>query len=712
VTPDAGVITRERRAIVRGPTVSLLEGFSKAATTISIVLIVVFQIAVNPDATPAMRAASAMALALGFAVGGRGGQLAVSTFITAAPLMASVLWRATGREGPVLDLIWLAGLAGALLRASSWLRWHLPPAWRVLLGGWALTLSLSWPVLVAREIGFDPRVLWDVGAINSWAMLGAPQVVSWITYLVLAQLLGLVWLEWLMTRLADTPLRVPRAAHALWFGTTIATLVAIYQGTVNLQFLNGSLWVAVRRAGATMLDANAYGVAAAFAAPVAVVAIWQWRGRIAPTLAIVVGGLNLTGMWMSGSRTALMCAAVGMAALVIASIWRRWSVAPQPAAALVTSETVPAHSRRRWIAVAILAAIIGSATIAAVSSQTVGPLRRVAQAPTTNGIVSALWSRYGYGTIAMRMVRDFPLTGIGIGGYQFMAPDYWRRMTGKTLALDSAQNWWRHELAEFGIVGAAPIFIWSGFAAWQLLRRRAVRDGVVAAVTLRGLLLALVVASLVQVPTQSPFVLLWFFFAVAWLAALVGLPALNAPGNLRTHRFAWCAVTVAAIVFSAGHLVLAAGRLSVLERARVDNREYVTGGYNLEPLDFGKFRWVPEHAHFLVPARNGVVIIRLWAQHPDIATHPVHVKLAGACGVIFDESLSNADPIALEVRLPPGVNALEFEAEASRTWQPSAFGGNDRRHLGVAIQTDFSYNGRQWRLSNMRRVNVASCAAR
>ena len=111
------------------------------------------------------------------------------------------------------------------------------------------------------------RELRDAGAINSWAMSTAAQVVSWMTYVVLAQLNGLLVLEVVVNRFARVPRRVPRVGHALWIGTTLASLVAAYQGTINLEFLNTPLWVAVRRAGATMIDANAFGLAAAVAGP-------------------------------------------------------------------------------------------------------------------------------------------------------------------------------------------------------------------------------------------------------------------------------------------------------------------------------------------------------------------------------------------------------------------------------------------------------------
>src|SRR5262245_6476896 len=100
-------------------------------------------------------------------------------WVVAALLSPAILRLVAHREGPVLDLFWMAGLSLSLVRSSSWSTWRLPARWRVFAGGWALIVSLAWPVLFARETGFDLRVLSDEGAINSWAQLTAPQVVAW-----------------------------------------------------------------------------------------------------------------------------------------------------------------------------------------------------------------------------------------------------------------------------------------------------------------------------------------------------------------------------------------------------------------------------------------------------------------------------------------------------------------------------------------------------
>jgi hypothetical protein len=74
-------------------------------------------------------------------------------------------------------------------------------------------------------------------------------------------------------------------------------------------------WASLRRATATMLDANAYGALAALAGPVAVISLAPLRLTAGPLLAGLALGINRLGLWMSGSRTALVCGIVGTLAL-------------------------------------------------------------------------------------------------------------------------------------------------------------------------------------------------------------------------------------------------------------------------------------------------------------------------------------------------------------------------------------------------------------
>ena len=657
--------------------VAVFERASRIALVASVAAIAVLQLAFHPDLTPALRWAGLAALAAGALIGALPSGAGVAVWIVAAPLAPAVLRRATGLEGPVLDVVWMAGLAGALLRAAPRPVWSLPPAWRLLLGGWALVLTLAWPIVAARELAFDWHTVRDEAAINSWAMLTAARVVAWSLYVVQAQLLALLWFDWLWGRFASDPAAPPRALHALWLGVTAASAVALYQGTVDLAFLSNDFWANERRAAGTLLDANGYGMLAALAAPVSA---WWLRARL--PLALAVFAVNAIGLWMSGSRTALACAVAGVLGLVASAVLvRRLGSLDQG------NQPRPVWGTSRVAALIVAAVLIVGAL--AVAGGAVGPLRRIADVPLSRGGVAELWRRGGYGTIAVQMLRDTPWTGVGPGMYHVIAPDYWRVMRQMTLPFDNAQNWWRHQAAELGALGAAPILAWSLLLAAGLLAA-APRERRGDAWLPRALLAGIGAASLVGMPTQNPVVLLWFFALVAWWArASTGAIA---EGRIPAHGARAVAVVLTTLVLlhAADTAMIARGWLSVPERAKRAQREYVVGAYALEPFAGSTlFRWTSGEARFTWTGPTRWMMLRLWVQHPDAVSTPVRVTLSTACQTLVNEEFRSSAPVSVGIELPEGASTLAATLRSSRTWQPAPEGKGDSRQLGAAVVAEF-----------------------
>ena len=463
----------------------------------------------------------------------------------------------------------------------------------------------------------------------------------------------------------------PRAVvHALWLGVTVASVAAIYQGWIDLTFLSTAFWANERRAAGTLLDANGYGMLAALAAPVA---FWCLRRRL--PLALAVLAVNGIGLWMSGSRTALVGAVAGVLGLAAAFV-------------LVRSRGSVDLPLGRRIAPAIVAVVIVAGALS-LATGTIGPLRRIAEVPLSRAGLADLWSRGGYGTIAVQMLRETPWTGVGPGMYHVIAPDYWRVSRQMTLAFDNAQNWWRHQAAELGVLGAMPVLAWSALLAAGVLLA-APRPGRSDAWLPRALLAGIGVASLVGMPTQNPIVLLWFFALAAWWGtASAGAVAEGRVNAGAGQALAW-SLLVLVVLHAGGTAVLARGWLSVPERARRAHRDYIVGAYDLEPLAGAtSFRWTGGNARFLWAAKTRWLLLRLWVQHPDAATSPVRVTVDSRCGAVVDAELKSAAPLSVGVELPEGMDMLEAAIRTSRTWQPSVRPPGDTRQLGVAVVADW-----------------------
>jgi hypothetical protein len=675
----------------------LLERISKTAAIASVLAIVVLQLIAHPDITPLLQVLAVAAFAGGWSGGRSPRTIALWTVLLV--VSPALLRLATGREGPVLDIVALAALAGALIRAVPWSRWQLPPLWSLAVGGWALTLALAWPVMIAREAGFEVDGVFNTSAITSWTLLTATQTVGWIGSVALTQLLALLWFDWVFAETAAAG-RPPAAVHGLWMAVTVASIVAIVQGFVDGDFLSTAAWAGPPvRATGTMLDANAFGAAANLAGPVGFIALRAGVIRGGWPAAAVVLGLNLLGAWLSASRTTLAIAAVGLAGM-------GWGL-------MQMRQERERHSFR-LAAVGTAAALVMVLLLTANS----GPLRRLFEMPGGRGLgdtgagavaTELLWRRGGYGTVAHQILREYPLTGVGIGSFHFIVADYYRVISNDDgLPFDNAQNWWRQVLAEFGLLGGAAPILWSILIACSVLRPPRAEPGAGPSdqeprppdvdYTLRGLLVGVGLCSLLGVPTQNVVVLFAFLAVLAWFIAppghrgaggetggrspMEGRLALNAGGIL---------FVVLALAYAGEHLLLAEGSLSETARAMRFQREYVGGGYALERDAEGTpFNWTDDNTTFLLPRTQPWLVLRLWADHPDLRSQPVRVTFGAQCGSFFETTLAGPERMTVGVQVPESYRAVDLKVTVSRTWRPAEHGGRDGRRLGVAIVHGFT----------------------
>jgi hypothetical protein len=650
--------------------VTTLDRLSKAAVALSILLIVALQMALHPDMTWLLRALISFSLIFGWLSGRMVGQRSHTMWLIIAPLAPAALLIVAHREGPVVDLVWMAGLTGALLRTQSWAKWSIPDGWKPLVGGWALTICLAWPVIVAREAGFTLDGLFDDGKLVSYyAQVSAPQAIGWTLHVALTQLLALLWLDLLCGLFAREPERTPPVVHGLWIGATIASVVALYQGAVDLSFLNTANFLAQRRATGTLLDANAYGMCAVLAGPIAFIAMRSTRLKQGTTIATLILIVNVIGMWMSGSRTALLAGIAGMIAVGAAS----WSTSSR-----VMRRVLPTAA----VAVAILAAVVLFA------GRAIGPVGRLLDLPQGAGSYwEELWARGGYGTAALMMIREHPLAGVGLGAYHVLVPDY-RVFVGLTMPFDNAQNWWRHQAAELGVLGGATLLAWSAVLIWKVLTGRTAPHQRFTGTAVRGLLIGLGLCSLLGMPTQSPLVLLWFMLLVAWLT--VAITNVDVP-FLYKHGVVVCsAAALLSVAYAATQVVVARGSLSVPQRALRAQRPLVTGTYSPEEGPAGEFRWTRREAHFYWPVMGRYVLLRLGLQHPDMRERPVQITVSTPCRTVLTLPVSSTEPITVGLEVPDKQPMVHWTVSVSRTFQPSDFGGEDRRQLGATVSAGFT----------------------
>ena len=583
---------------------------------------------------------------------------------------------------------WIAGLIGAMLATTDPTRWHLPEPWRAPLVAWVLVVAASWPVVWLRELDFVPSVVATAELVNNGD--GAPPdlVHLWVYSVVLTHGLGLLWLDWLCAtfprrdvarfqRVVLTPLAV---------GWGLATLAAAYQSFVDVSFVNPGHWAVLRRASGTLMDANPFGMLAALWGAIGVaLVLGRWRpssGRSTVVLAgfaALVLAVSWYGVWVSGSRSALLAGGI-----VFIVVLRRMI----PLAAL-------APRGRVAVAGLVVALLAGGALVATGSSMT-GPWQRLAITLPTASVASVrafgveLWGRNWYGTSAVRMIADSPVVGVGVGAFHVLVPDVAHQMGNGRLQPDNAQNWFRHQLAEFGVVGSLGWMIWVVLFLRLLVVGRPVDGAAAPAGIVRGALLALGLASLVGMPTQNTALALTFWTLVFWYMLLVEPCAARGVPRWIGGRAVWAGIWVLALAYVGGLGYVSWSDLRVPLRAQRADWDYSYGFYDPEPDGSGgEFRWAAGRAVAVVPVRDRWIELSAWTHHPDVREEPVELKV-WLDGTLFLHTRREArESIARATRIPERQQRVLIETWVDRTWRPNDYGEEDTRILGPGVRWRF-----------------------
>lgn len=578
------------------------------------------------------------------------------TFGLACPLLLAytapaLVMLATGSTEYQLIVVWLAVLAGPIVAGSDWRRWHTPERWTIALVAWAVILAITWPVIALREIDWSLIAARTLDTPNGIYAPAPPLSAGSVVLAALGQLLGLLWLDFLWTRFGARELARAERVVVLPLVASIALgcTVAVGQKTIDIGWLSTEPWPRLDRAAGLMLDANSFGTAAAMWAPLALAA--AWRLGLPTAAGAAVTALVAAGMWTSGSRTALLVAVVGVTAISTAVLWRSrsWQTRYAPLALLLAAAIV----------------VVGFTFRGSDESSPLARLMDTIPSAAEGGVPQLardLWDRNGYGVAAARAIAEHPWTGLGTGAFTLLSPEYFHLETGGLIPGDNAQNWWRHQIVELGILGAIPALAVSiGILAMLVIGTPTAGNRAVTTL-LRGTLTGVGLASLVGVGTQHPALFLTFMTIVFWLGALVGRPAPPEP-----PRAWWLAALVLAVVVVAGQAMSAVGALRVPHRAVTHGFGYGYGfsAPQADPVR-GQVRRTASHAVGVIPAEHAYFHVTLVAPQAS-AGEPVQIRLWRGRDLIVDQRVSGQEPIVRYIGVRPGEQRLMIEVDVSRT---------------------------------------------
>jgi hypothetical protein len=610
---------------------------------------------------------------------------AIALFL--AFLMPSIVLAMRGDYFVSYECVWVAVLMGAIAPRSVRAGWSFPDAWKASLVLWALVVALTWPVVALRELDFTPALLNLPRLPVSGAKVNAPAAITWICEVVGGVGIGILWIDWLFLVFKRDEIRFRRWILApLSAGWAVAVAVGIYQLFGDMGFLNNGLFASLQRASGTMHDANPFGVVAALGGP-AFVAAASLTGRPRDrAIASVAMAASWLGVWATAGRTAF-AAAVISSAFVAYGLWVR----------LVTGRRLGFRTRAMLGAAAALglAALVFVFLLAPASSGLPARVRSTLpgfSAASIAAFLAAMWNRDGYGMVSSHLIGQFPLFGVGIGSFHLLVPDYYFLLTRLGfLNADNAQNWYRHQLVELGLVGSIGWILW--VATFGRFVLGAAATGNFARTAVKGILVGAALVSLVGMPTQNVAVAVAFWTMAFWFVVL-------GPGGAGTdegkpHQIrgtVWAAMWLAVALSVAGTAYTARHRLRVPQRAAAVGWGYAYGFSDVDPIfDVGRpsVGWAGRHAVAVLAPTAPLVKLTFAVDRLNLARGPVDARVVCDGVMVLNERVTEPQPIVRLVKLREGETRMVLETWASRAVRLSDYGIGDRAERGLQVAWEF-----------------------
>ncbi len=615
--------------------------------------------------------------------------VALPIVLVAMFVMPSVYLRWLNYQNYGLEIIWILPLLGVILSGRDAWRWSLPLAWQWPLSAWALVVAVSWPIVFLREIDFAPWILPLARVSNSSIGISPWEAGLSVTYFAMGHMIGILWIDALWRWFGREPARFIRLVVApLAAAAALTSAVAVYQGLVDLNFLNSGFWAYMGRTAGTLGDANKLGMVAALLAPAAVVLA---RPIAAPWSFIVgIGGtvLAVAAVWTSSSRTGLAALAIGLLATAIAAA---------RAGLAVRRESPQPTGRARAIGVALgglalagllVVALSQSSTTTVVGRGLLGHVPFIGDRGLMNSLNEFIWERFGYGPAAIQMVREHPLAGVGTGAFHTLVHDY-GTLVHYDIPPDNAQNWMRHLIAELGLLGSVPWIWWCVVLVASLLAKMPMGGDRFATGVLRGALIAFGLASLFGMPGQAMPLIVTFWIFVFWFTTAKH----PQPGATETGWVGWSRRTMlltALLVVTHAGLTMADANGDLRPRHRAMQFDWFYR-YGLMDLDADPSggpgrRWTMKESLAVIPVHGKVLKFVGWIDHPDGDDRPVRVRVWADSALVYDADLKRSAAIHLDIPAKPGATHMVLQTWIGRTWRPTDFGRSDPRELGLSVR--------------------------
>jgi len=326
-------------------------------------------------------------------------------------------------------------------------------------------------------------------------------------------------------------------------------------------------------------------------------------------------------------------------------------------------------------------------------------------------ILSSIWtSRQPLWKPALLMLKDYPISGVGIGAFIIEVANYADKYNIKILAPESAENYFLQVGAELGIIG----FIAITWVFWVIIKKlkssyslmlKSKKIDFISIGLISG-----IIAYLINIQVHTfigSYEIKYTFWLLVGLLFILGRKeeekeeakeSKDRSRDGKKHKLSKNYKLVGGallLLFGVSHLWNSTHSLSLAHRSKVFGIKQDFGFYQLEKtVDGREFRWTRGYGGTTIKVDKPVIEISILASHPDIQRRPVKVRIYLVKDffkkkklldeVILNRSIWHEYKYHLSGEVGEEVILL---FKVNRTWIPlKVLGTPDPRKLGVAVE--------------------------
>ncbi len=472
--------------------------------------------------------------------------------------------------------------------------------------------------------------------------------------------------------------------------TLLALCFGLFQYLINIEIGNNPISIRQGLINATFKDALSFGTYIAIIVPLILGMIFAFKG-VVRIISIVALTLSLFMIFFIGSKSGLICLFISV--IIFVALYIK---------SMISSEKLKIISlKKAAITFGIIIILIGTTVIffqlnkeKILPSRTIDRVSGLFKQRSVDKILRGRWGELW--KVAVLMIKDYPLTGVGMGGYIIEASNYAKVYKTKVNP-QSAENYFLQVGAELGLIG----LVFALWVFWGIIRQIKRSYSKTPGLDKNKFILMGATAGvisyffniLVHAYIGSYEIKYTFWLLVAFVFILGRNQKEKRENVLFGKNFK--VISIILLVFFGGiHLWNSTHSLSLAGRTKKFDLKQNFGFYKIEKTQGGReFNWTKNNAGKTIYIEKPVIEIPIHASHPDIQESPVKVKIFIIKDFFKEKTLLDEIVINNEIwtnyeySIPEEVdNEVILLIKVSRTWTPmKVIGVPDPRNLGVAV---------------------------